>query len=460
MENIEESLKDIIGSEYIATDKETLYAYSRDTSPEPGIFADMIVRPGSTEEISEILKIANKTQTAVWPRGAATSLVFMGVPLKEGGIILDLTRLNKIVEIDEDSMSVTVETGITWGKLEAKLKEKGWFTGFIGPGPGYSSTIGGAVSVASVMYGSAKYGTACDILLGLKVVLPTGVIINTGSAAMKKSYKHTRYGIGPDSSGIFCGDNGIMGIKTEITFKIYPYPDHIRYLHYGYDDFTKVINCIHEMASYRIASDLAIVDNNIGISWGGKGQFPLHGIIKSYSEKMAEAQIEFLDKINDKYGGEKGKDFFPKMILEDKRYEMFPMSGRLGNFGASCNKIPIKRANQFHDMFLEFMESHSKESKRHHILWEFYAFISLNSIDILPTIMVPTDKKENYEFGRQLWKELIQKEIKSGAVHYWLGKVIGDVVADNYKDEYFQFIRNLKHSLDPNNILNPTLLKL
>ncbi|MBD3228223.1 MAG: FAD-binding protein [Candidatus Lokiarchaeota archaeon] len=460
MEDIKQSLKKIVGSDYIATDKETLYAYSRDASPEPGIMGDIIIRPGSSKEISEILKIANETKTPVWPRGAATSLVFMGAPLKEGGIVLDLTRLNNIIEIDEDAMSVTAESGITWGKLEALLKKRNWFTGFIGPGPGYTSTIGGAVSVASVMYGSAKYGTACDILLGLEVVLPTGEIINTGSSAMKKSFKHTRYGIGPDSSGLFCGDNGIMGIKTKITFKLYPYPEYIRYIHYGYENFNQVINCLHEMASYRIASDLAVVDNKIGVSWGGSKRFPLHGLIKTYSEKMADAQVEFLEKINNKYGGEKGKEYFPKMVLEDKRYEMFPMSGRLGNFGASCNKIPIKRATEFHNMFLEFMEEYKREARKHHILWEFYAFISGNNIDILPTIMVPTDKKENYDFGRKLWKKLVQKEIKSGAIHYWLGKVIGDVVSDNYKREYFQFIRNIKQSIDPNNILNPTLLKL
>ncbi|MHA1229817.1 MAG: FAD-binding oxidoreductase [Candidatus Helarchaeota archaeon] len=460
MKELIDSIGNIVGQEYVAVDKETLYTYSRDASPEPGIMADMVVRPGSVEEICEIIKLANDTRTPIWTRGAGTSLVFMGVPLKEGGILLDLTRLNDIIEIDEDSMSVTVEPGITWGKLESKLKKRGWYTGFVGPGPGYTSTVGGAVSVASVMYGSAKYGTACDILLGLEVVLPTGEIINTGSAALKRYFRHTRYGIGPDISGIFCGDNGIMGIKTKITFKLYPYPEHIRYIHYGYDDLSSVINCIWELAKYRIASDLAVVDNSIGVSWGGKGRFPIHGKVEGVSEKIVDAQVEFLDKVNSKYGGKKGKESFPKMILEDKKYEIFPMSGRVGNFGASCNKIPIKRALEFHNMFTEFMEEYSKEAKKHSIVWEFYAFISGNCIDILPTIMVPTNSKENYEFGRKLWKELIKREVNKGAIHYWLGKVIGDVVSDNYKEEYFKFIKNLKYTIDPNNILNPTLLKL
>jgi len=451
MQNLIHLIKEIVGKDFVANDKETLYAYSRDASPvEPDFFADMIVRPSSTGEIAEILKIANDVKTPVWPRGAATSLVFMGVPLKEGGIILDLTRLNNIIEIDDETMSVTAEPGITWGKIESELKERGWYTGFIGPGPGYSSTIGGAVSVASVMYGSAKYGTACDILLGLEVILPTGEIINTGSSALKKFFRHTRYGIGPDSSGLFCGDNGIMGIKTKITFKLFPYPESTKYIHYRYEGINDVINCLDEMARYRIASDLALVDNDIGISWGGKGRFPIHGKVEGPTEKIVDAKVEFLDKINEKYGGIKAEEDFAKMLYEDKKYEVFPMTGRIGNFGASCNKIPIKRAIEFHKMFINFMDENAKEARKKSITWEFYAFISGNSIDILPTIMIPTTSKEKYEYGRRLWKEIIKEQVQAGSVHYWLGKTIGDVVADNYKEEYFnleQFEVGIKSGL-------------
>lgn len=456
-----DEIKKIIGPEYVAADKETLYAYSRDASPEPGHFADMVVRPRSVEEISEVVKLANQAKTPIWPRGAATSLVFMGVPLKEGGVLLDLTRMNEIVEIDEDSMSVTAEPGITWGKLESELHKKGWYTGFVGPGPGYASTIGGAVSVASVMYGSAKYGSACDILLGLEVVLPTGEIIRTGSSALKKSFRHCRYGIGPDSSGIFCGDNGIMGIKTQITFKLFPVPEVTKFVHYGYKDIDGVLDCLHEMARYRVASDLDFLDNATGIPWGGKGRFPIHGKVEGPNEKIVGAQIELLDEINEKHGGKKGKSSFAKMLLEDRKYEVFPMAGIAGNFGASCNKIPIKRAKQFFRFFQDLLKEHAEDIRKYKILPAWYAFISQNTIDVLPTFALPMADEEARAYGRKILKELIEKEVQSqGSVHYWLGRLIGDVVADHYRDEYFKFIKRLKETLDPNHILNPTLLRL
>ncbi|MHA1129844.1 MAG: FAD-binding oxidoreductase [Candidatus Helarchaeota archaeon] len=167
------ALQEIVGSDYVATDRETCYVYSQDCSIEKGFVPDIVIRPANATQISQIMKLANKFKVPIYPRGAAASLVLMGVPLKPHALVIDLTRMNRIVELDEDSMSVTVETGITWGELEASLKEKGWYTGFIGPGPGLSSTIGGAISVCSVYYGSAKYGTAADITLGLEVVLPT-----------------------------------------------------------------------------------------------------------------------------------------------------------------------------------------------------------------------------------------------------------------------------------------------
>ena len=456
-----DSLKEIVGSDYVANDKETLYAYSRDTSPESGFFAEVIVRPKSTEEVSKIIKLANDTKTPIWPRGAATSLVFMGIPLKSGGIVLDLTRMNNVIEIDEDSMSVTAETGITWGKLENELKKKGWYTGFIGPAPGLASTIGGAISVASVMYGSAKYGTAGDILLGLEVVLPTGEIIRTGSSALKKSFHHVRYGIGPDSSGLFVGDQGIFGIKTQFTFKIFPLPKIVKYLHYGYNELEDTLNALHEMASLRIASDLAFADNKIGVGFVGKGKFPVYIKVEGPTEKIVDAEIELLNEICEKYNGKKGKEGPAKTIFEDQLYTFFPIAGQMGNFGASCNKIPIKKTKEFHKFFKEIIAEHDEEIKKYKILPAWYAFISQNAIDVLPTFALPVHDDDAFECGRKLWRELIKKEIESqGSIHYWLGKVIGDVVADNYKENYYEFIEKMKRTLDPNNILNPTLLKL
>ncbi|MHA1357388.1 MAG: FAD-binding oxidoreductase [Candidatus Helarchaeota archaeon] len=454
------ALQEIVGSDYVATDRETCYVYSQDCSIEKGFVPDIVIRPANATQISQIMKLANKFKVPIYPRGAAASLVLMGVPLKPHALVIDLTRMNRIVELDEDSMSVTVETGITWGELEASLKEKGWYTGFIGPGPGLSSTIGGAISVCSVYYGSAKYGTAADITLGLEVVLPTGEIIRTGSAALEKAKRHTRYGIGFDATGLFCGDQGILGIKTEASLKLFPLPKAIGFFTYGYTDLDSCHDALYQMTSLHIASDIGYMDQ-LKVTLGSrKYRYLLHGKIESHSEDELAAQKVLFHEIAEKTGGVDCGESLGKLLFGDLVYEYFPMAGAFGNYGAICNKVPIKQAKEIHSKFMALQEKYKAEIEKYKILTVFYTFISGSCIDILPQFQIPMDNPESIEFGRKIWKEFIGEEVKEGCVHYWLGKVIGDRVAECYQPTYYEFVKRIKSTLDPNLILNPGLLNL
>ncbi len=455
------SLENIVGPEYVATEREICYVYSQDCSIEKGYIPDIIIRPNTTEEVSEVMKLANEYKVPIYPRGAAASLVLMGVPLKPHSLVMDLTRMNRIVEFDEESMSVTVETGITWGELELALKEKGWYTGFIGPGPGYSSTIGGAISVCSVYYGSAKYGTAADITLGLEVVLPTGEIIRTGSAALEKAKRHTRYGIGFDATGLFCGDQGILGVKTQATLKLFPLPKAIGFFTFGYEDLDTCHKALYQMAALHIASDLGYVDQ-IKVPMGPrKYRYLIHGKIESHSDEEFTAQMNLFKEIAKKTNGEDLGPSLGKLLFGDMVYEYFPMAGAFGNYGATCNKVPIAQAKVLHEKFMALQEKYEEEIKKYNILTVWYTFISGSCIDILPQFQIPVDNPESLEFGRKIWKEFIDKEVREeGCIHYWLGKVIGDRVAECYQPSYYEFVKRIKSALDPNRILNPGLLKL
>ncbi|GAH97457.1 unnamed protein product [marine sediment metagenome] len=198
-------------------------AYSRNVDPAfPDRWADIIVRPQSTEEVSEIIKIANKYKIHMVPRGGGADLV--GGSVTEGGILLDLTRMNQILEINETDYYCEVECGITWGILVSELQKKGLTTGVLGPGSGYSATIGGGLSNSTAGFGSTKYGLVPDICLGVEVVLPNpqGTILRTGAAANKYAKPFCRYGVAPDFTGLFMGDVGTMGIKTKAFLKIFP----------------------------------------------------------------------------------------------------------------------------------------------------------------------------------------------------------------------------------------------
>jgi hypothetical protein len=226
MSKIDKVYKEIeiaVGTEYI-TDKDFMKAaYSRNVDPAfPDRWADIIVRPENTEEVSYIVKIANKYKIPIVPRGGGADLV--GGATIEGGILIDLTRMNKIIEINEMDFYCEVECGVTWGALLSELYKIDLTTGVLGPGSGFSATIGGGLSNSTAGFGSTKYGLVPNICLGVEVVLanPQGTIIRTGAAANKYAKPFCRYGVAPDFTGLFMGDAGTMGIKTKCSLRLFP----------------------------------------------------------------------------------------------------------------------------------------------------------------------------------------------------------------------------------------------
>ncbi|NVM56329.1 MAG: FAD-binding oxidoreductase, partial [Candidatus Helarchaeota archaeon] len=230
---------------------------------------------------------------------------------------------------------------------------------------------------------------------------------------------------------------------------------------YGYEDEDKLLKAIHKMASLHIASDIDYSDSESGFDMGGgEERFIVRGKIEAHSEKELEVQMELFDKIANETSGIKKAPTMAKMYFEDMIYEIFPMAGMMGNYGASCNKMPIFESKKVHDLFLKYREKHKAEIEKHKIITVWYTFISGSTIDILPQIQIPAHDPEALKYGTELWENFIKEELKYGTVHYWLGKVIGDQVVEHYRPTYFNFIKKLKNLLDPNGILNPGLLKL
>jgi glycolate oxidase len=211
---IKQQLKDMIGSENFTDSLIDLIAYSKDAS-EFKHRPDAAVWPTSTEQISAILKLANQEKFPVIPRGAGTSLTGLVVP-QQGGVILDLGRMNKIVDIRIEDRLAVVQPGVVYADLERALAPHGFF---FPPDPASGSvcTLGGNVATNAGGIRGAKYGTTRDYVLGLEVVLPNGEVLRTGSKCMKSVS-------GYDLTRLFVGSEGTLGVVTEITLKINPKP--------------------------------------------------------------------------------------------------------------------------------------------------------------------------------------------------------------------------------------------
>lgn len=207
-------LTQVVGKKNVLTSPEDLICYSYD-----GTFVeslpDAVANPASTDEVAAVTKLCNRDGIPVIARGMGSGLAAASVP-QNGGLVLGLTRLNRILDIDDENMMTRVEAGVITADLQAEVESRGLF---YPPDPSSikHSTIGGNVACNAGGPRCLKYGVTGDYLLGLTVVLADGRVLRTGGKAIKNV---TEYNL----TQLFCGSEGTLGIITEALLKLIPKP--------------------------------------------------------------------------------------------------------------------------------------------------------------------------------------------------------------------------------------------
>ncbi|NPV55013.1 MAG: FAD-binding protein [Firmicutes bacterium] len=211
-----DKLKAIVGEHFIVLDEEKLKVYACDESiPKPGRLPEVVVKPKDAEEISQIMRLANEYHIPVTPRGAGTGLSGGAIPVC-GGIVLSLERMNRILEIDEENLMMTVEPAVITNEVQRVAANKGFL--YAGdPCSSESSFIGGNVAENAGGNKAIKYGTTGRYIYGLEVVLPTGEITFFGGKRVKDV-------TGYDFIHLLVGSEGTLGIITKIILKLIPLP--------------------------------------------------------------------------------------------------------------------------------------------------------------------------------------------------------------------------------------------
>jgi glycolate oxidase len=209
-----DELISILGAENVAAEQQDRLCYSYDAT-QMEFLPDVVVHPGSANEVAATLKLANREKIPVFPRGAGSGFSGGALP-KAGGIVLVTTRLNRILRIDTENLIAEVEPGVVTEQFQLAVEKLGLF---YPPDPASLkfSTLGGNVAENAGGPRAVKYGCTKDFVMGLEVVLPTGEIIRTGG----ETYKGV---VGYDLTKLLCGSEGTLGIITKIIFKLLPFP--------------------------------------------------------------------------------------------------------------------------------------------------------------------------------------------------------------------------------------------
>jgi len=246
-------LQAIVGPEDVLTEPEDLVVHAYDGTPLMKQRPEAVVIPTSTAEIAALLELANESGFKVVPRGSGTGLSGGSIPV-ENSIVLLLTRLNRILEIDADNLTATVEPGVITGDLHAAVEAQGLF---YPPDPGSLKvcTLGGNVAENSGGLRGLKYGVTKDYVLGLEVVLPTGEVIWSGGKSVKDV-------AGYDLKHVFIGSEGTLGVFSKILVKLIPRPEAKRTMVAYFttmQDAAEVVSAI--IAAHVIPATLEFLDN-------------------------------------------------------------------------------------------------------------------------------------------------------------------------------------------------------
>ncbi|MBT8347327.1 MAG: FAD-binding protein [Desulfofustis sp.] len=209
-------ISDIVGSDNLTSRIEDLHCYSYDGTARPHL-PGLIVFPRNAEQISKIMKLASTHRIPVVPRGAGTGMTGGIVPVA-GGIVMALTKLDAIVEIDTDNQIGIVEPGVITGEFQAAVRKKGLFYP-VDPASLKYCSIGGNAAECAGGPSAVKYGVTKDYIIGLEVVLANGDIITTGARTEKSV-------TGYDLTRLFVGSEGTLGIITKLIVRLLPIPPH------------------------------------------------------------------------------------------------------------------------------------------------------------------------------------------------------------------------------------------
>jgi glycolate oxidase len=444
-------IKNLIGEEHVTdSDFEKIF-YSSDVSPIPddlqqefGTLPDLIARPKNTKEVSEIVKLALENKIPIIPRGGASWWLGGAVPYN-GGIVLDLTSINEQIELDEKTLTVTVDCGVTWKELSDLLERNSYFIGTY-PGSAVSATIGGWLSTGGVGVGSYKYGSVGDMVRSLEVVLPNGKIIETGNKELATNSS------GYNLKRLIIGSEGTLGIITKATLKIIPKsPDGPYHFSYTFQDLKSCQNALEKIVSSRILP--------YHIAFGDKKHFEF---LRSIGKEGPKGEIVLCIILE----GEKEIIDFGKMKLNELSTSAGGVLSCEHSTTDSCQECTIEfrgRQVSVHpvpgEIFVGLNQFYDTISKIHDLIGEMNldAQVIGNMVDRRTVMFMPYyiyDKEYSGPF-MAFHQRLAKLAFELGGRSVGLGLYFSSNLSKIHDVGSIEIMRAIKKSIDPHNIMNP-----
>ncbi len=480
--NLKEELIEILGAEYFSDRPATLEQYSKDHSLVPPRMPNCVVKPKNVEEIKKIVKLANELKTPVVPSSSGAHFYGAAIP-SQGGIVVDLSRMNRVLEIDERNRKVRIEPGVTWGQLQEELKKHDLMA--LNPLLPHASksVLTSHLEREPMIIPKFEYS---EPVLTMEVVLPTGEVFRTGSASTPDALSpkaHTDlcmpYGPGTDFFRLFHGAQGTLGIVTWMNVKIeyLPQTQKIFFIHFKTID--DAIEPLYRIQRLMIGNECLLLNdfnlaNILTEEWPGdfealrKALSPFTLIlILAGGRRLPEEKIEYEEEALMKVGSELLVEAMPRLpgafrgaerlMLkrlrspwpEEGKYWKFRYKGSCQDvfFHTTLNKVPeltqlIYNLADKHDYPKKDISFYLQPLERGRVAHCEYSF-HYN----------PEDPKE-VESMRSLYVEVVESLVNAGAFFTRPYGQAADIVYSR-SATYTMALKKVKGIFDPNKILNP-----
>lgn len=446
-------LEAAIGKENVRTSKFERLLYSHDLAPLPKEaqlafknVPDVVVRPNSTRDVQEIVKIAAEERIPITPRGSSTWGLGGSIPAF-GGILIDMTGgMNKILKIDAENLYVTVEAGVTWKQVYEACLGKGLLLGSY-PSSFPSATVAGWISTGGIGIGNYKYGAAASNVRNIEVVMPDGTVINTGFDDVCDNSS------GYNLNWLMTGAEGTLGVITKVTFKLTPAPEVMRPLSYAFDNLASIGPPLFEVCRARV--------DPLHISFGdgrhyellrkaGKHAPEVGGMLSFMLEgdkAVVQHEEEVIDRIMEKHGGKKMIDAVAQHEWDERCYEFRSREIGLGHIPGEI-VVPLTRFAEMTRGTYELMDEMKMEGAIIGIMAD------RNTVMFMPYYLFDSESLLKTVASLSFNKKFADVAMRYG------GRPLGFGIffATNLKllrGEAARFMKSIRGAIDPKEIMNP-----
>lgn len=447
-DNILKSLEDIVGQNFVSNKVEDLFIYSQDPGASEPRPVDFVVMPKTAEEIQTIVRLANREIIPLTPMGGGLTLSGLVIPIK-GGIVIDLKRMDQILEINELSRYALIEPGVTTGKLLSYLNEHYPDLQPAIPDAPPSATVVGNALIHGSGYLSQKYGNHGDMINGIEVVLPNGEICKLGSCSIS-DYWFSRGPI-PDLVGLFISSFGTMGIVTKLSYKLYPKPK-MRDVVFGIcRDPNNIPNLVSKITYTDLAEDflLSKTDKPDYV----KGFILVMVFITGDSEEELASKSKMIKRLYRKNGAQ-------YMKMPDRTIKGLLIKPQ---FAAAAADFRKGGGFEYVGSFMP-LEKIPEASKRAAEISKKYGIITTQAFRIIgkghcvmfaPTYAFNRADPLDMKNARDALDETNKLVLELGGIP-WKTELAGQkLVVEKMDPNYKNLLKTIRNVLDPNGIMNP-----